>query len=747
MRLHCLMTLFLAAGTLAAAAPQIPELNWEPRSDWVNVKSVTPAAVGDGVADDTAAIQAAFDKVGERPGDTKTAFLPPGTYRITKTLSITKRQGGGVIGCGRLTRIVWDGATGERMFWSNGAGRHRWIGLTWDGAGKASVGIDHDSKTYYETRVRHEHEAFLNFTVAGIRVGHDQGPPHGVASAEMMYWNCLFENCATGVSFLAWNDYDNSFDGCEFRKCGVGINCPAGNYYARNCHFEGSTKSDFTICPHSNSIRNCTSVGAARFITGGPGGATAELTVQNCRIEAWTALDGAITPAFRGPNLFFDNIFSRPPNDKAPIRLANGAYNEQLAVVSNNQCEGVAKVVDPGVKGRITEIPLPPADAAAKRVSLTPQTSFLRSTVTIPGKIFDAKRDFGAKGDNRADDTAAIEATLTAARQAGKGAIAYLPSGRYRINRTLNLTGGDYVVGGCGIQTELQWAGAADGGPVIAVQDPQNVTLEQLAIVSPATVVKIRQTGSGTSRMTYDGVYVAGSWVRDQPPVRGLECVDLPAGATVLLPHFDGSITLTNCGPALVLANYHVDGVLTVQGAGPNTRPMSEIVRICSGNPYDMVVKDNQSLVVGDYYTEQTQHAVSAAGGAVARDGFITLKEIKVHTENPDNTPVSIDNYQGRFYYGGGHWEDNPGASRTIKQTGDRPLWLMLVCNAWRNREPLCNLGPGAKLVTLESNVTDDKLHSLPNVVPDGGLSAVAAALNDFRQLFELDLRVNRGME
>src|SRR5204863_9375969 len=34
---------------LGAAPPQIPALQWEKRSDWVNVKTdVTPAAVGDG---------------------------------------------------------------------------------------------------------------------------------------------------------------------------------------------------------------------------------------------------------------------------------------------------------------------------------------------------------------------------------------------------------------------------------------------------------------------------------------------------------------------------------------------------------------------------------------------------------------------------------------------------------------------------------------------------------------------------
>jgi hypothetical protein len=482
-------------------------------------------------------------------------------------------------------------------------------------------------------------------------------------------------------------------------------------------------------------------------VTGGPGGATSELTVQNCLVEGWTAPDGAITPAFRGPDLFFDNVFTHPPNDQAPIRLANGNYAEQVAVVSDNVCEGDAAVVDPGGRGRVTAVPRSPRVSTRRSVALRPQTSFLRSEVAIPGKVFDAKRDFGAKGEGQADDTAPVEAAIAAARAAGQGAIAYLPSGRYKVTRTLSLTGGDYYVGGCGFHTEVSWGGAEDGGPVFAVQDPQNVTLEQLVINAPDTVCKIRQTGTGASRMVYDGVYVGGSWMQNNRVLRGLECADLPAAATVLLRHFDGSLRLTNCSQATVLADYHVDGVLTVEGAGPKSHPMSEIVRICSGNPYDMVVKDNQDLVVGDYYTEQTQHAVYAAGGAVARDGFVTLKEVKVHTEAQPAEPVTLDNYQGRFYYGGGHWEDNKDPNRTIKATGERPLWLMLVCNAWRNRAPLYDLGPNVKLVTLESNVTDDKLHSLPNLLPEGGLQAVGEALEDFRELFELDLRVGRGMQ
>ena len=221
---------------------------------------VRPAAVGDGQADDTAAIQAALDC----KGDGKTVYLPPGTYRITKTLVFQgPRHGCLVVGHGRDTRLVWDGPEGGRMFWSNGVAYSRYVGLSWDGRGKAAVGFDHAAQQRFETEVRHEHEAFRNFTGFGIRVGHQQK----VASAEILYHNCLFENCGTALAFLTFNDYDNTIDGCEFRNCGTGVLDNKGNFYARNCHFDGSRQADFVVgSEHGSSIRRCTSVGSRRFI-------------------------------------------------------------------------------------------------------------------------------------------------------------------------------------------------------------------------------------------------------------------------------------------------------------------------------------------------------------------------------------------------------------------------------------------------------------------------------------------------
>ena len=90
-------------------------------------------------------------------------------------------------------------------------------------------------------------------------------------------------------------------------------------------------------------------------------------------------------------------------------------------------------------------------------------------------------RDFGAKGDGQTDDTAAVQAAIDAARQAGRGAIAYFPTGRYVVKRPIAVTGRDYTVGGGGFRCGLVWRGEA-GRPLVEVTGVQNVTLANLGI-------------------------------------------------------------------------------------------------------------------------------------------------------------------------------------------------------------------------------------------------------------------------
>ena len=552
--IYIIVILLLAS--ISCASPNIPELNWTERSDWLNVQTdVTPAAVGDGIHDDTKAIQAALNRVGENVS----VYLPPGTYRITQTLILTgPLVGVMIVGHGRTTRIVWDGAKGGRMFWSNGAAYSSYIGLTWDGKNKAAVGFDHGAKLRFETEIKHQHEAFLNFKECGIRIGHDQK----YASAEILYNNCLFENCKTGVALLSFNDYNNTFDGCEFRNCDYGIHDEHGNFYARNCHFERSRESDFYIgSEHNDSIRRCTSKNSRSFVIERQKkeDVVAAVTIQDCHVAGWTNPSGAVI--LRGaPILMFDCVFSNPPGSNPfPVNLINP---DQYLILSHNKGINTNSLIKKARANHIIELP----DGKRNGVVKSADQSFLKEKVSVPNKIFDAVKDFGAKGDGKADDTVAIQEAIDAARKWSRGAMAYLPSGRYNVTKSIRVTGKDYTIGGSGFlrRTSIVWKGP-EGGVTFSVHDPMNVTMENLTIghhdLGPMNnAADIRQTSSGKpSRITYDGIFTYGIY-QGKPLKQGMEFVDLPQNAVVRGVFVQGNLRLKNCSRATILFNNSYGG-------------------------------------------------------------------------------------------------------------------------------------------------------------------------------------------
>ena len=358
----------------AAVATQ-PTLDWTPRSDWRNVKSGcngTVGAVGDGHADDTAAIQACLNNMTN--GDT--LYLPPGTYVITKTLvlgcqNVTEIDpkthnpeaevtgcliGGNIRGHGATTTVKWAGpkctTAGEDcknatscvetcpdsiMFTDAGATSFRYMGVHWDGGGTAGIGIAHQSIKLFETEVVHEADAYTGFVIAAIgndlhqlaASGHVQG-----ATAEVYYRNCLFESSGVGLAWNNFNALDNAVDGCLFRNNLYGLYGREGTAYVTNSRFENSTAADMAFVGagwNHNTVRNVVSVGSNQFLQGG-----VSVSLFDCHVYGWVGspfagdfywgnppgphhepgphagLDGGAAIAYNGQIQIHDSTFHNP---------------------------------------------------------------------------------------------------------------------------------------------------------------------------------------------------------------------------------------------------------------------------------------------------------------------------------------------------------------------------------------------------------------------------------------------------
>jgi hypothetical protein len=645
---------------VTAAIPELPRLDWEERSDWLNVKTKF-GATGDGKADDTAAIQAALDSLKDGFGQPNTVYFPPGVYRITKTLKWTNLYGKRLIGHGRDTRIVWDGADPKAtqvMFHSDGATAGvLFEGIIWDGAGKAAEGVYHCSTTHYESAVVHRHEMFVNMGT-GIFSGEGGRFPFKVATAEVLFDNCLFANVGNGIVFLGYNQLDNTVTNCGFYYCTSAIRNITGNVYVRDCHFEASREIDiYTHVGHNSAIR-CTSVGSNRFLQSDDG-----FVLQDCHVEGWKSPNGAVVMT-GSPLTIFDCTFSNPPSDAPPVLLSSA---EIPVILSNCESKSTKELLGLSRPSKTPIKPLViPAGKRGPAVTSARQT-FFRSEVKLPGKVFDAKRDFGVKGDGKTDDTDAIMATIAAAREHGKGAIAYLPNGEYLVKKTIEITGADYRFGGAGCcwnaGTAIRWAGpaAAEGSEaaIIRVKNATNLELAGLKVGSAYCdepgLISILHEGSdaasgGPAIVTYDDV---GGYTM----FRGLGTNDrIFIGVLFGIAEFDScqraTVVFEQFHPSRHPQSKKFETSLRIRGRDqsvPKDGFLGLLTFYNSQNPFDITVEDSQNLVISDYYTEQTWRVLLMEGNAGDTPGRVTMLCHKFHGEHVDDL-VNIRDYHGGLY-------------------------------------------------------------------------------------------------
>ncbi len=470
----CFILIYLAALALPACAapPAATSPSDEfigPLAGWADAKK-DYGAIGDGKADDTAALQKAFDEIGYSK-KYAVLYLPAGTYRITDTLVMKGTLGMSLLGEDpATTKILWDGPQDGAMTWFNGVAYSRWGRITWDGAGKAKVAIDHGwegKEPNAGTHQEHADEVFQDVAF-GIK-----GGSRGFMDAETAVLRCKFLRCsAAGISIENFNALDWFVWYSLFEDCQVGVTNTygAGHYHVYNSVFRRSKVADFTMGNLGYfSLRGNYSTGSKCFLTASQFSAGALCTIQGNTILNTTDA-AAIQYHNLGPMLLIDNtIISNPVAAGPAMAMTNSIpWGADLVAVGNTfTVENPIKV-----NGRLRELDNKVVKLEAPPEPVLPPVApnRRRPIIEVPANC----------------EGAAIQAAISEAKQyQGQRPVVHIPAGQCKIAQTLVIPAGlDVQLVGDGYiyTSRLVWAGEGEG-PVLRLEGPSRAILRDLHIV------------------------------------------------------------------------------------------------------------------------------------------------------------------------------------------------------------------------------------------------------------------------
>jgi hypothetical protein len=225
-------------------------------SGWINVKSAPYNALGNGVADDTAAIQAAINaltQTGTARGGT--IYFPPGSYLCSGSLSCNSMYGVVLLGAGGIgpgdsirpiSQLVYTG-TGARFldFRSSNGCRIQGLGVEYNNAGFAGSLLDlsHGTAGYDSCNDVIEHCMFGAATGSGLRTASCAISLHLAITTWIQH--CVIKNCLTGIrggEKLGTNNvgYSNAIvvRDCQFNNNDVHIQNISQRWTVDGCTFE-----------------------------------------------------------------------------------------------------------------------------------------------------------------------------------------------------------------------------------------------------------------------------------------------------------------------------------------------------------------------------------------------------------------------------------------------------------------------------------------------------------------------------
>ena len=422
--------------------------------------------MGDGVTDDTMALQRAIDSLDRTH---PVVYLPAGTYLITSTLNIAAKYHVAIIGEDpETTKIVWGGAASGTMIYVNGVDYSKFNRLTFDGMHTAQVIVDQSwdySTGFFDTGNEYADDTFRNAEI-GYRCGN---LGEGCAESSMIRDRFL-NNSTAGISLKNFNALDIWVWYCYFKDNAYGVtnNPGSGNFQVYNSIFEGSSTADIGIGNNGTfNIRENFSTGSYQFIRAGTNAAPLQLTIQGN-----TVLDTEATQSVQvnelGPVTLIDNI----------IRSKSGFTNGTVVGVAGYEPSDLFSLGNTFTatnalysNGRLhTSL-----DEVVDRTTINPVMPTLPSTPANQNRqIFEV-----VSGSTTAQIQDAIN---QAAASSDENPIVHLNPGTYNITTTLIVPENhDLQIIGDGYYSGLNWSGTGDG-PVLRLNGPSHAVLRDFRV-------------------------------------------------------------------------------------------------------------------------------------------------------------------------------------------------------------------------------------------------------------------------
>jgi hypothetical protein len=302
-----------------------------PMASWKNVQDF--GAKGDGITDDTAAIQAALNALKDTTNNPwSSLYFPAGTYRITQELTTDRTEHNDYLGAQLIgedpttTKILWDGAAGGTMLhwdaWYDKVSR-----LTFDGNSNAEWGIVRAGS--FSTYSELSDNQFQDFTGGAINLGNGEG---GGIAEELITRNRFYHS---GTAIATWNGntldtyiWHNYFEGND-----IAIRNAAGAFDAYDNRFVGSKVTDInSVFNMVTSIVNNVSLGSRSFIGNaqniGWGSFAADAHIQGNKVYAATGIPLDLTDTTAVT--LIDNLIQGSSSSVPQVLMSNSGANNAL---------------------------------------------------------------------------------------------------------------------------------------------------------------------------------------------------------------------------------------------------------------------------------------------------------------------------------------------------------------------------------------------------------------------------------